>query len=107
MPGIGVVAVLAAQQTAGQKSDEADAWAVDRATHLPGVHVADDVVAFRNLLDVAGLHVEVVALLIWRRPRNVKGVATPDQRLAHIDAWNVRLSTSSCCSLVSLMKFTA
>src|SRR5262245_66501055 len=55
VPGIRVVAVLAAQQATGEKADEADARAVHCAAHFHRVHVADDVVALVDLLDVAGM----------------------------------------------------
>ena len=45
VPGVRVVAVLAAQQAAGQEADEADAGAVHGAADLVRVHVADEVVA--------------------------------------------------------------
>ena len=44
VPGVRVVAVLAAQQATGQEADEADAGAVHRAADLVRVHVADEVV---------------------------------------------------------------
>ena len=68
-----------------------------------------------DLLDVARMDGEVVVRrLALRRPlaRDVELVAAAGARLGswprpYIAPWNVRLITSSCCSLVSLTKFTA
>jgi pyruvate formate lyase activating enzyme len=69
-----------------------------------------------NILDVPGMHrVVIVRGLALGRPfpRDLELVPAADQRLGHggslgyIAPWNVRLMTSSCCSLVSLTKLTA
>ena len=86
VPGIRVVAVLAAQQAAGQEADEAQAGAVDRAAHFPRVHVADEVVALLDLLDVARMDCVVVErdlALLRALARDVQVVAAADERVAH------------------------
>ena len=109
------MAVLAAQEAAAQKADEAEAGAVHRAADFVGVDVADEVVLVLDLLDVARMHGEIVVrhlALLHPLARDLELVAAAGTGLAHgppsyMDPWNVRLRTSSCCSLVSLTKFTA
>ena len=116
VPGIRVVTVLAAQQATGEKADEAQAGSVHRAADLVRVHVADEVVFLLDLLDVAGMHrVVVVRRLALRRAlaRDVELVAAAGAQARLMRPpptcapWKVRLMTSSCCSFVSLTKFTA
>ena len=128
VPGVGVVAVLAAQQAAGEEGDEAQARAVDRAADLVGVDVADEVVLLGDVLDVGGVDGVVVGLdlafldagavelqlVAAAGARRGHAPAPPSHRhgalghaLAPSEPWKVRLMTSICCSLLSLTKFTA
>ncbi len=103
------------KQAAGEEADEADARTVHRAADLVRVHVADEIVLVLDRLHVARVHGEVVVhCLALRLPLARRAGARSGCRcVAHswlatyIPPWNVRLMTSSCCSLVSLTKFTA
>ena len=70
VPGVRIVAILAAQQAAGQERDEPQARAVDGAAELRGVDVADQllVALLGDRLDVALVDVEVRLCPIWRAP---------------------------------------
>ena len=61
VPGVRIVAILAAQQAAGQEGDEPQARPVDGAAELSGVDVADQllVALLGDRLDVALVDVEV------------------------------------------------
>ena len=72
VPGIGVVAVLAAQQATAEEGDEAQAGTVDRAADFVRMHVPDEIVLLRDFLDVGRMHGEVVTLdLALLRPRAI------------------------------------
>ena len=86
VPGVRIVAVLAAQRTARQKTHKTQSRAIHRATHFLRMHVAGDIVLLLDLLDVARMD-RVVVLRLPCSPRalasDVKIVAAADDWLAH------------------------
>ena len=76
--------------------------------------VADEVVLLGRFLDVGGVDRVVVGLDLAFRDTGaveLELVAAAGARSGHAlapsEPWKVRLSTSICCSLLSLTKFTA
>src|SRR5690625_1871383 len=97
LPRVRVVAILTAQHASGQEERQAGAGTVHSCYQLPGVHrtqfagahrgegVGAALFAFHGVSNSSGGH----SLLLYSAP------------------WNVRFSTSNCCSRVRRTKFTA
>src|SRR5258706_2641385 len=114
VPGVRIVAILAAQQAAGQKPDEAQPRSVDGAAEYRRMDITDQfVVALLSYcLKVTVVDIEVGGAEFDRRRlfENELVNAALGQFVRghdHIVPWKVRLMTSSCCSFVSFTKFTA
>jgi hypothetical protein len=90
VPGVRVVAVHAPQRAARGEYDKPGAGAVDAGGYVPGMHGTGDLGRRRSRLS-SREHAS------W----------FDDGGHGHADSWKVRLTTSSCCSLVSRTKFTA
>ena len=106
VPGVGVVAVGAAEQAARDEQHHAQARSVVARRRLVGMDVAEFA-----LLVVAKF---AFVRRVGRKPdaQVVPAAGLDGAELRHGNAphtwpWKVRLMTSRCCSLVRRMKFTA
>ena len=101
-PHVGVRAVLAAQRTTGEEECETHTRPVDRPGDLIGVVVPDLRVAF---LGEFGLQVgpRPAEVFPHRRDREPPKVGHD----GYSEPWNVRCTTSICCSFVRRTKLTA
>ena len=117
-PSIRILAVLAAQRAAGEEDRHAGARTVDGGHELPRMDRAGVAGPYRLQTRATGqvLGGDPIEARPVEPPGRGPERAVPGRRhrvSSHLlrgrqaDWWKVRLSTSSCCSLVSLTKFTA
>jgi len=70
-PGVGIVAVLAAQRAAGEEDRDPDARPVQARAGLVGVQVAEGAFAFAVVLDLRRFGREIVAEIVAAAYREI------------------------------------